>query len=85
MSRFAISRGQPEPKAQDDMPPDFDEGKMEQAMAEMASEAEGMNEDDPRQVARMMRKLYDSAGLPLGSGMEEAMKRMEAGEDPEKI
>ena len=85
MSRFAISRGQAEPKAQDDVPPDFDEGKMEQAMAEMASEAEGMNEDDPRQVARMMRKLYNSAGLRLGSGMEEAIKRMEAGEDPEKI
>jgi hypothetical protein len=33
----------------------------------------------------MMRKLYHSAGLRLGSGMEEAIRRMEAGEDPEKI
>lgn len=32
-----------------------------------------------------MRKLYDSTGLKFGSGMEEAMRRMEAGEDPDQI
>lgn len=86
MSRFAVSRQRPEPTTEnEDLPPGFDEEKMERAMAEMASEAENMNEDDPRQVARMMRKLYQSAGLRMGSGMEEAIRRMEAGEDPEKI
>jgi hypothetical protein len=44
-----------------------------------------MNEDDPRQMARMMRKLYDAAGLQIGGGMEEAMRRLEAGEDPDTI
>jgi hypothetical protein len=51
----------------------------------MARETESLDEDDPRQVARLMRKLYDSTGLPLGPGMEEAMRRLEAGEDPETI
>ena len=32
-----------------------------------------------------MRKLTDMAGLNLGTGMEEALARMEAGEDPDKI
>jgi hypothetical protein len=44
-----------------------------------------MSEDDPRQMARLMRKIYDSTGLQLGEGIEEAIRRMEAGDDPEKI
>ena len=85
LSRFAISKGRAEPEQADDMPPDFDEAKMERLMAEMAREAEGVNEDDPRQMARMMRKMYDATGMNLGEGMEEAIRRMEAGEDPDKI
>ena len=44
-----------------------------------------MDENDPRQTADLMRKLSDMTGLDLGGGMEEALQRMEAGEDPEKI
>ena len=84
VSLFAISKGRKESEDDDGMP-DLDESKMEQAMMAMASEAENMDEDDPRQVARMMRKLYDATGLNLGSGMEEAIRRMEAGEDPDAI
>jgi hypothetical protein len=32
-----------------------------------------------------MRKLTDAAGISLGEGMEEALARMEQGEDPDKI
>jgi putative FmdB family regulatory protein len=84
MSIFArVSRGKEEP-AHDDMPP-IDEGKMEKAMAMLAGEADKINEDDPRQAAMLMRKLSDATGLNLGPGMEEALSRMERGEDPEKI
>lgn len=85
LSRFAISKERSESEEGDDLPADFDEAKMEQVLAEMASEADGMNEDDPRQMARMMRKLHDATGMPLGKGMEEAIRRMEAGEDPDEI
>ncbi|HUT88656.1 MAG TPA: zinc ribbon domain-containing protein [Thermoguttaceae bacterium] len=85
ISRFAISRGRRESGEGDDPLAGLDEARMERAMAEMAQEAEGISEDDPRQMARMMRKLHDAAGLPLGQGMEEAIRRMEAGEDPDKI
>jgi hypothetical protein len=83
VSTFAISKGLAEPAA--DGMPDIDESKMEQAMMELASEAEGMSEEDPRQMARLMRKLYDATGMEVGGGMEEAIRRMEAGEDPDKI
>jgi putative FmdB family regulatory protein len=83
VSLFSISKGR---KESDEEPlPDLDETRMEQAMEALASEADGVNEDDPRQVARLMRKLYDATGMNLGSGMEEAIRRMEAGEDPDKI
>ncbi|MHC4431712.1 MAG: FmdB family zinc ribbon protein [Planctomycetota bacterium] len=88
ISRFAISKGVPESSESldgMDLPAGLDEAKMERVLAEMANEAENVNEDDPRQMARMMRKLYDGTGLPMGHGMEEAMRRMEAGEDPDTI
>lgn len=84
MSIFArVSRGKEEP-AGDDMPP-IDESRMEKAMAMLAGEAEKINEDDPRQAAQLMRKLTDATGLSLGSGMEEALSRLEKGEDPDRI
>ncbi|HSH41937.1 MAG TPA: hypothetical protein VK973_07425, partial [Arenicellales bacterium] len=46
---------------------------------------ENIDENDPRQAARMMRRLFDSTGLKLSGGMEEAISRMEAGEDAEQI
>jgi len=83
MSVFATSRNRGE---EEDMPmPDLDESKMEQAMNMLAREAEHINEDDPRQAVDLMRKLSDMTGVNLGPGMEEALKRMEAGEDPEQI
>jgi len=83
MSVFATPRNQGE-EGETPMP-DFDESKMEKAMSLLAREAEHMDEDDPRQAANLMRKLTDMTGLNLGSGMEEALSRMEAGEDPEAI
>ena len=83
MSVFATPRGREE---DDDMPlPDMDESRLESAMNLLAREAENMDEDDPRQAANLMRKLTDMTGLNLGPGMEEALSRMEAGEDPETI
>jgi putative FmdB family regulatory protein len=85
MSIFAkVSRGKDEEGAGDDMPP-IDEAKMEKAMAMLAGEADKINEDDPRQAANLMRKLSEATGLNLGPGMEEALRRMERGEDPEQI
>jgi hypothetical protein len=65
--------------------PDMDESRMEKAMNYLAHEAEKADENDPRHAANLMRKLTDMTGLSLGNGMEEALRRMESGEDPEKI
>ncbi|MBW2087203.1 MAG: zinc ribbon domain-containing protein [Deltaproteobacteria bacterium] len=83
MSTFSISRGLTESDA-DDLP-DFDEAKMEKAMALLARETEGLDEEDPRQAARLMKKFSEMTGLELGSDMEEALRRLEAGEDPDEV
>jgi hypothetical protein len=83
MSSFSVIRGLKED--QDSDLPDIDESKLEKAMGALASEAERLDEDDPRQAAQLMRKLTQMTGMELGSGMEEALRRMEAGEDPEQI
>ncbi len=83
MSAFAFTGNAKEDGDVDDMP--FDENKMEKAMQMLAGEADNINEDDPRQAANLMRKLSDMTGLELGDSMNEALKRMEAGEDPDTI
>lgn len=85
VSRFAVVSGgkSEEKESAPDLP--IDEAKMESAMASLASEAEGMNEEDPRAAARLMQRFSEMTGLKLGKNMEQALKRLEAGEDPEAI
>ena len=83
ISLFAIGGRKKEEDAMDDFP--IDESKMEQAMRMMATEAENIDEDDPRQAANLMQKLTDMTGLELGPGMQEAIQRMKDGQDPEEI
>ena len=83
-SRFAVSKGLAEP-AEGDLPEGMDDAKLERAMASLAGELGSVDENDPRGAARVMRRLYESAGLPVGGVLAEALKRMEAGEDPDAI
>lgn len=85
VSKFAISKNRPESDEGDMFPEGMDESRFERAMEELGREAEGMNEDDPRQMARLMRKLFQSTGMECDGRMEEAMRRMESGEDPDAL
>ena len=92
MSRFAMSRGLKEPAAEGVIPeggeptPDMDDPRVMRAMNELERDMEHMDENNPRHMAQMMRKMKDI--MPAGSMPKEldvAIKRLEAGEDPEKI
>jgi len=83
VSMFAVTGRAKEDGDMDDLP--FDESQMEKAMQMLAGEADKINEDDPRQAAQLMRKLSSMTGMALGDSMEEALSRMEQGEDPEQI
>src|SRR5664279_2133314 len=92
MSRFAMSRGLTEPAAKTEPEiggppmPDLDDPRMERAMMEMEQDMEHLDENNPKHMAHMMRKMKDL--MPPGTMPKEldvAIKRLEAGEDPEKI
>jgi putative FmdB family regulatory protein len=92
ISRFAMTRGLAEPRADAESEgsagpmPDFDDPRMARAMAEMERDMEHLDENNPKHMAHMMRKMKDL--MPPGTVPKEldtAIKRLEAGEDPEKI
>ena len=91
ISRFVMTRGRSEPagggdEADEGPMPDLDDPRVARAMAEMEREMEHLDENNPKHMARMMRKMKDL--MPPGSlprELDVAIKRLEAGEDPEKI
>ena len=85
MSGFAtISNTNDEAATGMDMP-DIDESKMQKAMSMLEKNMDKIDEDDPRQAAKLMRDLTSATGLQMGDSLEEALSRLEKGEDPEKI
>lgn len=92
VSQFAMTRGLKESGANadgagdDPAAPDLNDPRMERAMLEMERDLAHLDENNPKHMAHMMRKMKDL--MPPGSmpkEMDIAIKRLEAGEDPEKI
>jgi putative FmdB family regulatory protein len=91
LSRFAMTKSLKEPAAGGDAGegepmPDFDDPKIAAAMNELERDMEHLDENNPKHMAHMMKKMKDV--MPPGAmpkEMDEAIKRLEAGEDPEKI
>src|SRR5690606_21718810 len=93
MSRFAMTRGLTEPAAggpegegNEPPMPDFDDPRVERVMAELERDMTQMDENNPKHMAHMMRKMKEV--MPEGAMPKEldvAIRRLEAGEDPEKI
>ena len=46
---------------------------------------DGVDENDSRSMGRVMRKLAEESGEQMPPEMDEMCRRLEAGEDPEKI
>jgi len=84
ISRFAVTGKAVEKKdaAAGDADP-----RMERMMAEMQSEMAGLDESnpDPKSLGRMMRKMTEATGQPMPKEMDQMIRRLEAGEDPEKL
>ncbi|MCR4408568.1 MAG: zinc ribbon domain-containing protein [Anaerolineae bacterium] len=45
----------------------------------------GLDENDPKSIARWMRKMSKEVGEDLGPEFDEVVDRLEAGESPEEI
>jgi hypothetical protein len=86
VSRFAII-GKAREEEEGDPFAGIDESKMEALMADMEKSMGGMDENnpDPRQLGHFMRKMTDIMGDKTPPELREIVKRLESGEDPEKL
>ena len=86
ISKFAIT-GRAKEKPEMPAGADLDDPRMESMMAEMEREFGGMDSEnpDPKMLARMMRKMTALSGEKVSGEVDEMIRRMEAGEDPEKL
>ncbi len=93
VTSFAMLRGAAEPapgaEAGEDggePVPEVDETKMERVMSELERDMGHLDENNPRHVAHLMKKMKEI--MPEGTVPKEldvAIRRLERGEDPEKV
>jgi len=61
--------------------------RMDEMAARMGDRLQGLGDEDadPREAVKVMREMADAGGLNFKAEVREAMARIEAGEDPERI
>lgn len=92
VSAFAVTSGG---KKSDEPPPSTPPGapgadagedaRMEAAMGAMEREFANVDENDPRAMARMMRRMSELTGEKIDGEMEEVVRKLEEGTDPEAL
>lgn len=85
VSRFAVTgRAREKSDADSSEAPD---PAMERMMAEMEREMSIMDDQnpDPRQLGRLMRKMTEATGKKMPEQVEQMLRRLEGGEDPESL
>lgn len=93
-SRFATSRGGKRakdaeapatPEAGGDAMGPGQEARLERAIQSLERDMDSVNENDPRQMGAIMRRLSEAAGEPMDATTDEMIRRLEAGEDPDQV
>ncbi len=90
VSAFAVTTGG---KSDEPAPPQSaaaggdsaEEARMEAAMGAMEKEFSGVDENDPKAMARMMRKMSEMTGEKIDGEMEEVVRKLEEGADPDSL
>lgn len=85
VSAFApIMRGESAPEAS----PDGDAARrMDEVLARMGERVQALDDEDadPRDAVKVMQEMAEAGGLTFNKEVQEALSRIEAGEDPERI
>ncbi len=66
-------------------PDPAEDPRMEAAFSQLEREMESVDENDPRAMGRMMRRMSELSGERLDGEMEEMVRKLEEGQDPEKL
>src|SRR5262245_49553846 len=79
-------RGSTDDDAEASVLDDLDESRMGAAMDTLVREMGDLDDDaDPRRVGAFFRRFGDLAGLEMGPRMEDALARLEAGEEMDEL
>lgn len=86
VSQFAVI-GRAREESGDDPFAGMDDSQMEKLMTDMEGDMGVLDNDDPdpRQLGHFMRKLTDVMGDKVPPALREVVRRLEAGEDPDKL
>lgn len=89
VSGFAITKGgksdEPPPADPAQAGEDGEDARMEAAMAAMEGEFANVDENDPKAMGRMMRRMAELTGEKLDGEMEEVVRKLEEGADPDSL
>ncbi len=97
LSRFAVASagkdregggqepGAGSPGAGDGVGDPAEDARMEAAMGAMEREFSSVDENDPRAMGRMMRRMSELTGEKIDGEMEEVVRKLEEGADPESL
>jgi putative FmdB family regulatory protein len=83
LSTFATISDKKEAETNEDNP--LSEAKMMEAVKMMEGEIKNVNEDYPKQMVLVLRKLSKTLGVKMNDRVEEAILSIEEGGDPEAI
>ncbi len=62
-----------------------EDARMDSAMGAMEKEFSSVDENDPKAMARMMRRMADLSGEKIDGEMEEVVRKLEEGADPDSL
>ena len=92
VSAFAVTRGGKDAGAEPVAAGGSDGGddpaadaRMEAAMSAMEREFSSVDENDPRAMGRMMRRMAELTGEKIDGEMEEVVRKLEEGADPDSL
>jgi hypothetical protein len=90
VSAFAITSGGSSDEAAEKKPDaatgdPVEDAKMEAAMSAMEGEFANVDENDPKAMARMMRRMSELTGEKIDGEMEEVVRKLEEGADPDSL
>jgi predicted nucleic acid-binding Zn ribbon protein len=90
LSAFAVTKGGKKDESAAAQSPagagdPAEDARMEAAMGAMEKEFSSVDENDPRAMARMMRRMSEVTGEKIDGEMEEVVRKLEEGADPESL
>ncbi len=90
VSAFAVTKGGKKDDAAEAKPSTTpgdtaEDARMEAAMGAMEKEFSSVDENDPRAMAKMMRRMSELTGEKIDGEMEEVVRKLEEGADPDSL